>query len=486
MSKLKQDFFTSRWTFLLAALGMAIGAGNIWRFPRLAGQYGGSFLIPWLIFLFLWSIPLIIIEFSIGKKFRVGVISSFVKGLGKKYAWMGWFIAFCTIGIMFYYSVVCGWSLKYLLLSLSGDISRINHNEFWSDYTTGKIQPFYFTVTALVFGTFILYGGISRGIERATKFMVPLLFVLLLIAAVRAVTLPNSGQGLIYFFRINPDDLLNYKVWLEALSQSAWSTGAGWGLILTYSTYVKKEENIISNSILTGVGNNFASLIAGLAIIPTVFALSSSTDEALNALSAGNQGLTFIYIPQLFLNMPAGNIFSVLFFLTLFFAAISSLLSMLELSVKTIVDFGYHRTRAIIIILSISIIAGFPSSFFLKFFNNQDWVWGVGLLISGIFFIFFVFITHINKFLENFVQLPVILIKKYFPLISTLLIFMVIEFIFMIIWWFFQSVNWYPDSWWNPFDEYTLGTCLFQWLLLILTGLVITKKINWNKTNERT
>ena len=116
MQNTNKDYFSSRWAFLIAALGMAIGAGNIWRFPRLAGQYGGSFLIPWLLFLFLWSIPLIMIEFSIGKKLRLGVIKAFSNSLGKKYTWMGWFVAMCTIGIMFYYSVVCGWSLKYFLL----------------------------------------------------------------------------------------------------------------------------------------------------------------------------------------------------------------------------------------------------------------------------------------------------------------------------------------------------------------------------------
>ena len=338
-----KDFFSSRWTFLLAAMGMAIGAGNIWRFPRLAGQYGGSFLIPWLIFLFLWSIPLIIIEFSIGKKLRLGVIGAFNKGLGKKYTWMGWFVALCTIGIMFYYSVVCGWSLKYFLMSLGGVLRQTNYENFWNEYTTSNWEPVLFYIISILIGCTIIYYGINKGIEKATKLLIPLLFLLLLIGAIRAITLPGAGDGLKYFFRINPKDFLNYKVWLEALSQSAWSTGAGWGLILTYATYVKKEENIISNSMLTGIGNNLASIICGLAVIPTVFALSSSTDNAYSALQSGNQGLTFIYIPKLFERMIGGEYFTPIFFIALFIAALSSLISMLELAVRLLIDYNFTR-----------------------------------------------------------------------------------------------------------------------------------------------
>ncbi len=390
-----REYFTSRWTFLLAALGMAVGAGNIWRFPRLAAQYGGSFLIPWAVFLFLWSIPLIMVEFSIGKKLRLGVIGAFNRGLGRSYTWMGWFVALCTVGIMFYYTVVCGWSLKFFVMSLDGSLFRLEYDSFWQSYTSGNIEPYIYALLSLLAGSLIISAGIRGGLEKAMKMMIPTLFILLVIAAVRAVTLDGAAEGLDYFFRVRQEDFLNYKVWLEALSQSAWSTGAGWGLILTYSTYVRQKEDVLVNSLFTGIGNNLASILAGLAVIPTVFALSATSEQALTALKAGNQGLTFIYIPQLFQKMPGGEYFAAFFFLALFIAALSSLLSMLELAVKLLLDYGIARKKSTAIVFVAGAVFSFPSAWSLGFFNNQDWVWGLGLLLSGFFFLFFTMRTGI-------------------------------------------------------------------------------------------
>jgi NSS family neurotransmitter:Na+ symporter len=476
--KEKTDLFSSRYAFLFAAIGMAIGAGNIWRFPRLAGQYGGSFLIPWLLFLFIWSIPLIMVEFSLGKTFKLGVIGVFRKGLGKKFTWMGWFIALCTMGIMFYYSVVCGWSLKYFLMSISGEITTLNHSQFWDFYTTSNWEPILFHILAVICGCLIIFFGVRGGIEKVTKILIPSLFILITIAAIRAVTLPGADQGLSYFFRLNIEDLLNYRVWLEALSQSAWSTGAGWGLILTYANYVKKEERTVSNAFLTGIGNNIASLLCGLAIIPAVFALSLSVEDANSALQAGNQGLTFIYLPQLFNKMPGSWIMTPLFFISLFIAAISSLIAMLELAVKIIMDYGVQRRRAVIGVGILTSIIGLPSAYSLSFFNNQDWVWGVGLLLSGFFFIFFVLKTGIVDFMKRFLGEE----KNYFAtrvwILKFLTVTMILEFIIMFLWWFFQSVSWYPESWWDPFGQLTIGTCIFQWIIVILIGVIFNERLS--------
>lgn len=477
MQNSPKDYFTSRWAFLIAALGMAIGAGNIWRFPRLAGQYGGSFLIPWLLFLFLWSIPLIIIEFSIGKNLRLGVIKAFSQSLGKKYTWMGWFVAFCTIGIMFYYTVVCGWSLKYFTLSLAGNLQNLNHSEFWKAFTIGNFESVLFQFIAIAFGCFVIFGGISRGVEKATKILVPALFILIIASAIRALLLPGAAEGLYYFFRVNTNDLTNYKIWLEALSQSAWSTGAGWGLILTYSTYVKQQENNITNSILTGIGNNLASLIVGLAVIPTVFALSASTSAAKEALSAGNQGLTFIYIPQLFNNMPLGDLFSTIFFLALFIASISSLISMFELANKIMIDYGMSRKISVLIIGLTAATFGIPSALSINFFNNQDWVWGIGLLLSGFFFIFFVLKFGYKNFINQFLAEHKDYLTKHSNKLNTFMYILILEFLIMLGWWFIQSIDWYPATWWHPFEEFSLATCIFQWGLLILLGLLLTNKL---------
>ena len=227
----KIESFSSRFGLIAATLGMAIGAGNIWRFPRLAGQYGGSFIIPWLIFLFLWSIPLLMVEFSVGMKTRKGVLGSFKEAMGEKYTWMGWFVAVCTSAIMFYYSVVSGWALKYFILAISSELTTLNHEQFWTNYTASNSGPLFFHFVSLGLAAMLIYLGVVKGIERFSKIIIPSLYILLIISAIKALSLSGSEVGLSYFFSFEWDKLKDYKIWLDGLSQSAWSTGAGWGLI---------------------------------------------------------------------------------------------------------------------------------------------------------------------------------------------------------------------------------------------------------------
>ena len=317
----RKEVFSSRWMLLLSTLGMAVGAGNIWRFPRLAGQYGGAFLIPWTLFLILWSIPLIMVEFSMGKTTRKGPIGAFADFVGKKYTWMGAFVAFCTMGIMFYYSVVTGWALRYFVAAVQGTLISTEPAAFWNQFTQSSYQPLLYHFIALTIASLVIVQGVVNGIERANRILLPSLLILLIIGVVRALTLPNANLGLDYLFGFKSASLFNYKVWLEGLSQSAWSTGAGWGLVLTYAVYMREKEDTTLNAFIAGFGNNSASLLAGLAIIPSVFSLSPSPEDALNALQQGNQGLSFIAIPQLFSTLKGAVIFQSVFFLGLFFAA---------------------------------------------------------------------------------------------------------------------------------------------------------------------
>ncbi len=472
MSKITESF-SSRFGLIAATLGMAIGAGNIWRFPRVAGQYGGSFLIPWLLFLFLWSIPLLIVEFSIGKKIRSGAIGAFSRALGSGFTWMGIFVGFCTTAILFYYSVVCGWSLKYFLLAVSGHLGDLDHASYWTGYAASTFQPLLWHLTALLMGSFIIYKGIVHGIEKFSKIIVPLLYLLLIIAAFKAITLPGSGKGISYFFSISREGLMNYRLWLEALSQSAWSTGAGWGLLLTYAIYARKNDTIVQNSFVAGIGNNMASVFAGLAIIPTIFALSASPESANEALSAGNQGLAFIVIPQLFSQMTGGGVYAIIFFLTLFFAALSSLISMIELAVRMLIDFGLSRRKALLIIASMAAVIGAPSAVSLRFFNNQDWVWGLGLLLSGLFFAIGVIRIGVVNFINEWLKPS--RGRTFFIIAFRALFYFIIplEFLLMMGWWLFQSIQWNPANWWNPFTEFSIGTCLLQWAVIIGFGLYV-------------
>ncbi len=468
--------FSSRWALLFAAMAMAIGAGNIWRFPRLAGQYGGAFLIPWMIFLILWSIPLLLVEFSLGRNTRKGVIGSFMQFMGPGYGWMGGFVALCTMAIMFYYSVVTGWAFRYFLVSVTGQLGGVNHQAYWNSFVSG-FQPIIFHLLALSIGSFVIYHGITRGLERANRILLPSLLVMLLIGILRSLTLPNATVGLNYFFSIRTEYLLDYRVWLEGLSQSAWSTGAGWGLILTYSVYMREKEDIVLNSFITGFGNNSASILAGLAIIPAIFSLTPSLAEAEAALRAGNDGLSFIVIPQLFSKMPASSFFSAVFFLGLFFAALSSLISMLELSTRILMDFGLPRRRALPYVALLTALLGLPSALYYKFFQNQDWVWGLGLIISGSFFAIGVIRFGVGKFRKQYINVVQgdmraglwfnYVIKYLIPL----------EALLLISWWFFQSIGWNPHGWYNPFQTDSLGTCIFQWMLVIALLLVLNRVV---------
>lgn len=472
-----RDLFTSRFGLIAATIGMAVGAGNIWRFPRLAGQYGGTFLVPWVLFLFIWSIPLLIVEFAIGRKTQLGAIGSFWK-INKRYTWMGWFVAFCTSAILFYYAVVCGWSLKYFILSVSGQIFQIDHRTFWQSFTHLNPEVLLYLFLSVALGVFIIYRGIGQGIEKFSKIIVPTLFLLLAVAAFRAMTLPGAAAGITYFWKVVPSKLLDHRIWLDALSQSAWSTGAGWGLLLTYAIYAQNQENAVGNSFLTGIGNNLASIFAGLAIIPTVFALTPDFGAAMGMLKAGNQGLAFISLPKLFAQMPAGIFFVSVFFLALFFAAMSSLISMFELATRVLIDFGLTRKKAVLWIGGITFLLGTPSALSLTFFDNQDWVWGLGLLLSGFFFIFIVNRIGPETFLNRWVltskakKRSIVMFKVLFRFLMPL------QFLLMIGWWFFQSVQWNPKTWWQPFRTFSLGTVILQWLAVIFVGIWAANKFD--------
>ncbi|MBN1300975.1 MAG: sodium-dependent transporter [Melioribacteraceae bacterium] len=468
----EKEFFTSRWGLILATLGIAIGTGNIWRFSRIVAQNGGgSFLIPWVVFLLIWSVPLIITEFAIGKSARMGPIGAISKTAGNKYGWMGAFIALVTTAIMFYYSVVAGWCIRYFISAVSGELLSVhNHLDYWNEFS-GGYNSIYFHFTAILLCSVVVYKGVVKGIEKVNKLLVSSLIIILFVLFVRAVSLPDAINGIEYFFTPSLEYLLNYKVWLNALTQNAWDTGAGWGLILTYAIYMRKKEDIPLNAALIGFGNNSISLIAGITIFSTVFALSSV--DAMNQITQSgpaNTGLTFIYLPILFGqisgNMTLNTIFASLFFLGLTFAALSSLISMVELSTRTLIDFGMQRKKSIIIVGSLGFIFGIPSALSIDFFTNQDWVWGIGLILSGAFIAFAVRKYDVEKFRKEIVNGSGSDIKVggWYTVIIKYLI--PVQAVILLGWWLISSVSWEPE-WWNPFHTENAGTCLLQWGLFI-------------------
>lgn len=478
------EIFSSRWAMLMSIIGIAVGTGNIWRFPRVAAAYGGGvFIILWIMFLFLWSIPLLVTESALGRASRRGSAGAFMFLGGERWTWMGGFVALITAGIMFYYSVVTGWCLYYLIGSATGAVCGTTGPEYWHAFSGSWSALASHAVTVVLAGL-IVGAGVRLGIEVSSKVMIPVLALILVYAAVRALCLPGAVEGVRYLFQFNAADFLRPRIYLEALSQSAWSTGAGWGLLLTYAVYSRPREKIVQNSLIMGLGDNTASLLAGLAVIPTVFALLplEQATEVVKMPGENSTGLTFIWIPRLLGAGPGGRLMLPLFFLALFFAAMSSLISMLEMWVKNLVDIGLHRKAAATAVTAATLLCGAPSALSGRFFDNQDWVWGLGLLVSGFLFSLAVWRYGAADFVHKEVNQEDtndIRLGRWF--IFTLRYLIPLQFVLLLGWWFWLSAGWDRANWWNPLGTATIGSCLAQWgvaaILMIITGPWLARRL---------
>ena len=467
--------FSSRWGMMVVMLGMAVGTGNIWRFPRIvATNGGGSFLIAWAVFLLLWSVPLLLVEFAMGRASRRGPIGAFATLIGKGYAWMGAWVAFCATAIMFYYSVVMGWTIRYLWGSLSQGVPMTSPElatAYWDGYA-GSPTAVLTHAIAMALGLFVVARGV-KGIERAARVLIPGLFLLVVVLAVRAMTLPGAFAGLEFMFTPTWTDLASPEIWIQALTHNAWDTGAGWGLVVAYAVYMRQSEDTALNAFVLGFGNNSVSLLAGIMVLGTLFATMPEAAEMV--VGAGNEGLTFIWVPQLFGQMPAGNWFMVFFFLALVFAAWSSLIAMIELATRVLMDAGLKRKRAITLVGAAGFLFGLPSALSIPFFQNQDWVWGVGLMMSGFFFAFGVMKYGVDRFRTNLINQPGsdITIGRWWNWAMRLVI---VEAVVLTGWWLWQAVQGGDlAATLTPFSSFNVGTVLVQWAIVLVALLGLNR-----------
>jgi len=456
---------------LLAMLGMAVGTGNIWRFPRVAASNGGgSFLVAWAVFLLLWSVPLLILEFGLGKGTRYGPVGAFVRTIGPKFAWMGAWVAFVATAIMFYYSVVMGWTIRFFWASLTGQIPTSVPEAFWEDFHSSPTALFTHVI-AMGLGLLVVSRGV-KGIEKAARVLIPSLVLLVLVLAIKAVTLPGASRGLAFLFTPDLSRLADHRVWLEALTQNAWDTGAGWGLVTTYAVYMRSRGDTALNAFVIGFGNNSMSLLAGIMVLCTVF--SVMPDAAGEIVGAGNEGLTFIWVPQLFARIPGGRFFMTLFFLALVFAAWTSLVAMIELASRVLVDLGIERGRAITLVGVAGIGFGIPSALEIGFFQNQDWVWGLGLMLSGFLFAFAVLRYGVTRWRETFINTghSDIRIGSWWDWAMRLV---ALEAVVLMVWWLLQARGGSPADTWTPFSPFNVGTVVVQWAIVIAVLLVLNR-----------
>jgi len=463
-----KEQFGSRWGLILATLGMAVGTGNIWRFPRIvATNGGGSFLVAWVVFLLIWSVPLMMTEFAFGKRTRKGTVGAVGALIGQKLAWMGGWAALCATAIGFYYSVVAGWCVRYLWAALSGELARTESQTLWSDFTS-SYQPIVTHLIVISSCVAVVWFGV-RGIERVAKVLIPSLFVLVIILTIRAVTLPGAERGLEFLFKPDWSALADYRIWLQALTQNAWDTGAGWGLILTYAVYMKAREDVPLNACLIGFGNNSVSLLAGIMVLCTVFAINPMAQQEI--VGAGNEGLTFIWMPQLFAQMPGGRIFMTLFFLALTFSVVTSMISMIELAARNLMDGGLSRRKAVLWVGGAVAVFGIPSALSLEVFNNQDWVWGVGLMLSGFFFAFAARKFGLEKLRTEDLngEGSDLQVGRWWSFVVGVLV--PIEAVILMVWWLWSAAQDNPD-WLKVMSSYSVGTVIVQWAIG-LTALIL-------------
>lgn len=465
MGSQSTDQWSGQLAVIVAAVSMAVGTGNIWRFPRVAAEWGGgAFLIAVTVALVVWAIPLLMCEFYMGSRSRLGNVGAFRDFMGRRYTWAGAFMACVTLGIMCYYAVVTGWCLRYLAGALAGDVQPgIDGQAYWDTFVDDPRRTVAWHAAAVVAVTWVVCRGIRGGLERVLKVCLASLLVILLVLLVRAVTLPGASDGLRYLFVPEWSRLGEARLWLEAFTQVAWSTGAGWGLLMVYAVYVRRGEEVVANASVVAVADVLVGFTAAAIVLATLFAVAPSPTFAQDALAAGNVGMTFIYVVELLATMPGAVVFAPLFFLALTLAAISSLIAMFELGTTNLMNLGLQRRRAALCVGGVAFALGLPSAISVSVLDNQDWVWGVGLLVSGLLTALAITRHGIERARADINAASLLRVGRWW---SACIRLVPLVFLAIFGWWVVQAVSGHPGSWWHPLEPFGLGTLLLQWLVL--------------------
>lgn len=340
----QRDVFGTRLGFILAAVGSAVGLGNMWRFPYATSKSGGAaFVVLYIGMVFLVGIPVMLAEFSVGRGTRLSPIGALRKAGGRGWSPLGWLFVAAGFLILSYYSVIAGWVLRYLVdaifVGFPTDLAS-----YFGEVTSG-IQPIVYHLIFMGLTVAIVMGGIEKGIERASFFMMPTLFLTVVGLAIWAATLDGAGAGYAFYLHTDFAAILDPKVLADAAAQAFFSLSLGMGAMLTFSSYLSKHENLPRESSIISFADFGVAFLAGLVVFPVVFALGLQ-DEVTNTSSA--IGALFISIPGAFIKMGAvGRVVGALFFTVLFVGALTSAISLLEVVTASLIDeFGVARKKA--------------------------------------------------------------------------------------------------------------------------------------------
>ena len=355
--KSNRSSFSGKIGFVLSAAGASVGLGNIWRFPYLAAKYGGGiFLLIYILLALTFGYTMIVAESALGRMTRKSPVGAF-KSFGKKAGWLsfgGWINAVIPVLIVPYYSVIGGWVIKYLIEYLKGNSTKLATDGYFSEFiSNGASTEICFVIFCMI-TLIIIYAGVRNGIERVSKFMMPILVILSVIIAIYSVTRPGAMAGVKYFLVPNPKNF-SWMTVVTAMGQMFYSLSIAMGILITFGSYMKKDTSIEDSTRNVEVFDTAIAIMAGLMIIPAVFAFSGGDPDTLQA----GPSLMFITIPTVFANMGFGTAVGIIFFLLVLFAAITSSIALTESAVSTVEDeIGWGRKKATVIIGLIMIILG--------------------------------------------------------------------------------------------------------------------------------
>ncbi len=469
----KDSGYGSRIGFICVLVAAAVGTGNIWRFPRMVATYGGAFVVIMIIFTFVLMLPIGYVESVMGRASRHGAPGAFRDLLGEKFTWLGSFNMVVYFLMLCYYMVVCAWTLYYTVLSATGGYYGLDKTELFSTATNGNPGTIICWLVCLA----LLYLCITRQstLEMATKVLVPALAFILICLMIYALTREGSVEGLKYGFSMELSDFANPSIWLDAITQAIWSMGPGTYIIIATSKYTGKNDDIALNTRLMCFGDISFAVLGAMLILPCVFALSTSTEAAVEACASGSNGLTFIALTGLFETLGGfGRIVGTLFFAALFIAAFSSSIVMITPFTNHLMDTGMTRKKANTIGTIALLVIGIPSVMSQAFLTNQDNAWGLGLFFGGFFIAIAGNVIGPKRLREEFIN-PVsdIKIGKSFDFLIKLSPFI---FGIIIIAWTVQSIGWDPE-WYTPFSTCSFGTIFYQWAIDFIVVFAFNKKI---------
>ncbi|SMP54961.1 sodium-dependent transporter [Anoxynatronum buryatiense] len=362
----------SRMGFIMAAAGSAVGLGNIWRFPYMAGANGGSaFILIYLVFVFIIGLSVMIAEFAVGRRTSLAAVGAY-KHYSKRWTFAGVLGVVSAFFIMGFYPVVGGWALAYVFKSLTGLLSNAGAiGDTFGAFITNPMEPLVWMIIFLLMNVVIVAKGISGGIEKAGKVLMPTLFVLLILIAVRSVTLPGASAGLAFLFQPDFSEVTG-QTFLAALGQAFFSLSLGMGCMITYGSYLSKEEKLPNNALIVTALDTGVALLAGIAIFPALFAFGMEP--------AAGPGLVFVVVPSIFAQMGGiGTLFAAIFFVALTVAALTSSVSLMEVVAAYLIDQKQmDRKKAVYSTGFIMVITGILSSLSLGVMSGFT-ILGVGV-----------------------------------------------------------------------------------------------------------